>query len=277
MVKMATVWDRTAEFLSDNIGTVVPIALLAIFAPTSIGGNFSHAMTSAGPGLALTLTLVQLAFAVLSVWGSLAIIALATDSASAQEAGKLAARRLPVALAVSVALFAVAIVALLPLPAMLAANGYDLGAIARGTDVAFSGPMGVAVLVYLLVFAGLSLWIGARLMVWMPVLVREKRSFDALAESWSLTRGMTLRIIGVCMLYALVAWVSVLAAQMVFGVIFELVAGGGGDGVTLAGVLTSVVVAAVQTCFAVLVPAFTAKLYVALASEAGLRRGIILA
>jgi hypothetical protein len=42
MVKMSTVWDRTAEFLSDNIGAIVPVALLAFFVPASIGGSFQR-------------------------------------------------------------------------------------------------------------------------------------------------------------------------------------------------------------------------------------------
>ena len=85
MVKMGTVWDRTAEFLSDNIGTGVPIALLAFFAPTSITGNFAQAMTGAEPGLVATLSVIQLAFAILSFWGSVTIVALATDSAETHE------------------------------------------------------------------------------------------------------------------------------------------------------------------------------------------------
>lgn len=277
MVKMGTVWDRTVEFLSDNIGTIVPIALFAFFAPTSISGNFSPVMAGGSRELNIGLSLVQLAFAVLSVWGSLVIIALATDSADARGAGMLAARRLPATLAVSVAMFVVAILAMAPLYLALVASGVDMAAIARGEPPVLSAGLGGGMVLYVIVIGALGLWLAARLMVWMPVVVRETRMFGAISQSWRLTRGSTWKIIGLIILYALVSWVSVLATQMVFGVIFKLVAGGGGDGITLAGVLTSIMVAAVQTCFAVLVPAFTAKLYVALASEAGLRGGIILA
>jgi hypothetical protein len=62
MVKMGTVWDRTAEFLTDNLTAIVPIALLAFFVPFSIQGNFAHIRDGANPGFALTLQLVSLAF-----------------------------------------------------------------------------------------------------------------------------------------------------------------------------------------------------------------------
>ncbi len=69
-------------------------------------------------------------------------------------------------------------------------------------------------------------------------------------------------------MFALVTIVSMLAAQTVFGSIFRLVAGDESGPITLAGVLTSVTVAAVQTGFSVIAPAFSTKLYVALTSAA---------
>ncbi|RYY41946.1 MAG: hypothetical protein EOP59_11150 [Sphingomonadales bacterium] len=129
----------------------------------------------------------------------------------------------------------------------------------------------------MIVLAALLLWIAARLMVTTPVIVREGRWLSALRQSWKLTRGMTWRIIGVILLFALISWVSILAANTVFGSVFALIAGGDRAGVSLAGVLTSIVVAAVQTGFTVLVPAFTAKLYLALTAAAGLREGVVIA
>jgi hypothetical protein len=271
MVKMSTVWDRTAEFLSDNIGTILPIALLAFFVPASIEGNFQAAMRDAGLSLIVALRLVQLAFAVLSVWGSLTLVAMALDLADGSTAGIVARNRLLPALAVSITLAAAALVLVLPIPGILAATGYDLMGIARGDDVSLSGAAATMIAAYGLVLMAFFLWIGARLIVTTPVIVREKRMFGALRQSWKLTRGSTLRIIGVMLLFALVAWVSMLAANLVFGSVFALVTGGGADGVTLAGVLTSIAVAAVQTGFTVLVPAFTAKLYLALTADAGFR------
>jgi membrane-anchored glycerophosphoryl diester phosphodiesterase (GDPDase) len=172
-----------------------------------------------------------------------------------------------------VLLFAVMFVLVLPIPLALQLSGYDLMEIARGTNVGLGPQIAGGIALYGLALLALLLWVGARLFVTNPVIVREKRMFSALRQSWKLTRGMTWRIIGVILLFALVSWVSMLAANMVFGSIFALVAGGPAEGVTLAGVLTSIVVAAVQTGFTVLVPVFTAKLYLALAADAGLREG----
>ncbi len=273
MAKMGTVWDRTAEFLSDNLGAILPVALLAFFVPASIEGSFQAAKTGGSPELVLSLYLVQLVFGILSLWGSLTISAMALDMASARSAGVIGRDRLLPALAVSVLLFAVMFLLVLPVPLALQLNGYDLMEIARGTNVGLGPQIAGGIALYGLALLGLLLWIGARLLITNAVIVREKRMFSALRQSWKLTRGMTWRIIGVILLFALVSWVSILAANMVFGSIFALVTGGPAEGITLAGVLTSIVVAAVQTGFTVLVPAFTAKLYLALAADAGLREG----
>jgi len=275
MAKMGTVWDRTAEFLSDNLGAILPVALLAFFVPASIEGSFQAAKTGAGPALTLSLYAVQIAFGILSLWGSLTIAAMALDMADVRAAGRIGRERLLPALAVSVLVFAAMLVLALPVPLALQLGGYDLMEIARGNAVSLSPQIAGGIALYGLVAIGLILWLGARLFVTNPVIVREKRMFSALRQSWKLTRGMTWRIIGVMLLFALVSWVSILAANMVFGSIFTLVAGGPADGISLAGVLTSVVVAAVQTGFTVLVPAFTAKLYLALTAEAGLREGVL--
>ncbi|WP_262408822.1 glycerophosphoryl diester phosphodiesterase membrane domain-containing protein [Sphingomonas sp. JC676] len=268
---MSTVWDRTAEFLSDNIGAIVPIALIAFFVPASIGGNFATVFLTATPGVVLALRLVQLAFAILSVWGSLVIVAMALEGASGEPAAVIARRRLLPALAVSVVLGIAMIALTLPVPFFLAASGYDLTAIARGEVVDISPAVAGFVWIYFMVLSIAFIWIGARLIVTTPVVVREQRMLSAIPRSWQLTRGSTWRIIGVLILFVVVATVSALAANTVFGSIFALVAGGSEGGISLAGVLTSIVTGAVQTAFLVLLPAFTAKLYLALSAQADLR------
>lgn len=271
MVKMGTVWDRTAEFLSDNIAAVVPIALLAFFVPACIGGNFAALSVGATFSLMLVLRLIQLAFAVLSLWGSLAITAMALDMTADQSAGTIALHRLPKAILVSLVMLAAVVVLVLPIPGVLAANGYDMAAAASGNPPAMSGGMALFVSLYGLALAVVLLWLFARLSVATPLIVREREGLGALGGSWHLTRGVALRIVGVILLYVVVSWVAQLAANTVFGSIFTLVAGTDSGGLTLAGVLTSIVVAAVQTAFMVLAPAFLAKLYLALTGRAGLR------
>lgn len=270
MVKMSIVWDRTAEFLSDNIAAVLPIALLAFFVPASIEGNFAAAMTGAGEWLKIVLYVLQLVFALVSLWGSLVITAMALDIATERSAANIATRRLIPALVVSIVMIVVASALVLPVPGILAFNGYDMAAMARGENVNMSLSVAGFIVLYLLALTLLLLWVIARLIVATPVVVRESRVLSALGQSWRLTRGSALRIVGVIILFAIVSWVAALAAKTVFGSIFALVAGNG-EGVTLSSVMTSIVVAAVQSAFMVIPPVFTAKLYLAL-TAAGFRQ-----
>jgi hypothetical protein len=273
MVKMGTIWDRTAEFLSDNIAAILPIALLTFFVPASIEGNFEAARTGASPGFAALLYGLQLLFALVSVWGSLVITAMALDIASDRSAANIATRRFLPALVVSLLMLAIVCMLALPIPAVLAMNGYDMMAIARGENVGISPQIAGFLALYGLVLLILLFWAAARLVVVTPVVVRESRVLSAIGQSWSLTRGSALRIVGVILLYVIVSWVAQLAAQTVFGSVFTLVAGNEGEGVTLATVMTSIVVAAVQSAFMVIPPAFTAKLYLALSAQSAFRHG----
>lgn len=273
MVKMGSVWDRTAEFLSDNIATILPIALLAFFVPASIEGNFEAATVGASQGFMLLLYGLQLVFALISFWGGLVITTMALDIASDRSAANIATRRFLPALIVSLVLLACVCVAALPIPLALAANGYDMAAIARGETAGMTLRMASFVALYLLVWLILLLWLAARLIVANAVVIRENRLLGAIGQSWSLTRGAAFRIVGVIFLFVIVSWVAELAAKTVFGSIFTLAAGNEGEGVTLASVMTSIVVAAVQSGFMVIPPAFTAKLYLALVARAGARHG----
>lgn len=271
MAKMGTVWDRTAEFLSDNIAAVVPVALVTFFVPASIQGNFAALVLRGSWELQLGLTLVQVAFGVLSMWGSLTIAALALDMGDMRAAAAVAGRRLLPMIVISVTLLAALVLLVMPVPLVLGASGVDFMAASQGAQLQVPASAAGFVVIYYLFLLLLILWTSARLMIVTPVLLREGRMFGAIPQSWRLTRGHTLRIVGVLILFAIVAVVSVLAATTVFGSIFALVVGGNGEGVSLATVLTSIVQAAVQTAFMVIAPAFTAKLYLALTAEAGLQ------
>ncbi|MGK6356329.1 hypothetical protein ACMGDH_14030 [Sphingomonas sp. DT-207] len=270
MVAMGNVWDRTAEFLSENVAAILPIALVAFFIPTSITGSLEPARATGGEGFKLGFGAMQLVFAILSLWGSLAITALALDAGKASAAAGVALRRLPAMLVVAIVMFVAIGVLAAPIGVMLARAGIDFMAPEDMSNFQLGPATGGAIALYALVLVVVLFWLGARLIVATAVIVREGRVLGALGRSWQLTRRHALRIIGVLILYVIVAWVAYLAATAVFGSIFALVAGGEGEGVTLASVLTSIVAAAVQAGFSVLGAAFTAKLYLALAAETSL-------
>jgi hypothetical protein len=257
MLKMGTVWDRTAEFLTDNLATLLPIGLFAFFVPFSIRGNFAYAAESAGFEFQLVLQLVSLGFAILAVWGSLAITAMVLDSGAGASAGTTGTKRLLPALAVAVTMLAALLLAWAPAAIVIGIYGYDF-------EAAFTSPFGWPLALYCVVAVAFALWFSARMMLVNPVIVAEKSIFGAIPRSFRLTRGVTLPIVGVLLLYILVSLVAVLATQIVFGSIFALLAGAPDSPVSLSRVLTSVMVAAVQTGFTMIVPVFTANLYLAL-------------
>ena len=102
MVNMATVWDRSTEFLSDNLSAIVPVSLLSIFVPYSIVGNLIPLLSQSNDIGKATLSAIMVALAILVFWGGLAITALAIDPAGGRAAAtQMAARRLLPALAQS--------------------------------------------------------------------------------------------------------------------------------------------------------------------------------
>ncbi|MDB5707150.1 MAG: hypothetical protein JWN66_4266, partial [Sphingomonas bacterium] len=133
---------------------------------------------------------------------------------------------------------------------------------ANGTNAAMPNGVGGFIALYSLFVLGVLLWLGARLSLLSPVILREGRWVGALGRSFKLTRPIVLKIIGVMILYGIVWGVSVLAAKTVFGFVFGLIAGGDGP-VTVGSVLTSICVAFVLTMFSVLAAAFVGKLYLA--------------
>lgn len=272
MVKMGDVWDRTIAFLGDHLSTILPIALFAIFAPSCISGSLADVQVTTGMGVRMALGLIPIAFAILSLWGQLAIVALAIDPAIGGNANRVATARLLPAIGVYVVAFMIAFV-VFGGQAMLFAflGGYDLGQISMAGQtmqrLALPPQLGRGVAILLMVEAVLLLLLFARLAPITGVIVAERRGVGAFARAFHLTRGLTWKLVGVVVLYAIVTFVSVLAARTVFGSILGLLTSREGS-ISVAGVLTAVIVAAVSTCFTVLAAAFCAKLYVAVARSA---------
>lgn len=264
MVSMGSVWDRTAEFLSDNLGTLLPIALLAIFVPTTISSNLSGLQPTATPATAALLGLGVFVLALVSFWGQLAVTALAIDPALGRQASQLATRRFPAALLLMIVMVVVGIVLMIPVGVILAVGGIDLTTLQGSAMPDIPPSVAPWVFLYFLVLLVLGFWVIARLAVVIPSVVGDRLAIGAIARSWRLTRGIALKIVGVLILYMIVSIVANLAATTAFGAIMYLVAGNGEEGISLASVLTTIVGGAVSTGFTVLGTAFLAKLYIAL-------------
>lgn len=269
MVRMGTVWDRAAEVLRGRANIMAPIAALAIFLPTVLS-NAVAAYGQPGPGAAPSAgasalgLVVSLVLLVASMWGQLALLAIATDPATTrQDAGRQATRRLPTALGVVLLLVAIFALLLLPVIVPLVQSGLNMNdpqamqALPPGT----AGFIGL----YFLVFFIAAIVLGARLILLNPVILNERRGLGSIRRSFQLTRGMTWRIIGVILLFGVLLLVAMFAVQAVTALILRLMLGA--DALPTITFISTTAGAAVSTALTVVASAFTAQLYVAVAGE----------
>lgn len=267
MVKMGNVWDRTSEVLSGRAGMLAAIAVPALLVPTIVRDGFVGYATPGTPVFALIGGLLSIIVLVIMLWGELAIIAASTlPTTGRAEAQALANRRLLPLIGVSLVMVLIAGVLLTPAFIALAGSGFDWQRAAAGiaqTSVnarrlAFAG-------LYLLVFAIIALFVGARLVVVNAVVLNESLGLGAIRRSWVLTRGHTWRIVGVLLLFVIVVSIAVLAAGSVSGLVFRLILGA--DAVAMVSLLAGIVGSAVSTIFTVIALVFIAQLYVAFAAR----------
>ncbi len=265
MVKMGTVWDRTIEVLNGRTGMIAPIALFGMLVPSVIRDGFV-AFSTPGTAIALLVGSVLAIVALIAmIWAQLAIVAIASDPATdAAEARRQAGVRVLPAIGITVLLTILAALFVVPPVVVLIQSGFDFTAAANGSRVQMTPPSAGAagfVGVYSLVLMIVFLWIGARLVLLNPVILNERLGIGAIRRSMRLTRGLTWRIIGVLILFAIVMLVSTWAAQSVTGILFRLALGAGG--VATATFLSGIAATIVTTAFTALAAVFTAQLYVA--------------
>ncbi len=263
---MSTVWDRTAEFLSDNLAALTPIVLLGIFVPLTLLGNLMPLMGSSGQVGDWALGAIVFVLALVTTWSGIAITALAFDPAAGRgSAVATANRRIAPVLGIGLVTTLAVLLLGVPIAVALGMSGLDMAAMAAGkppTGVVNGWALGFAT-VYMIAFAVFLLWAYARLVLLItPIMVMERRGLGVYGRAFVLTRGIAWKVIGVLLLYAIVSWVASAAAKTVFGSVFGLLIGGAGP-ITLASVLTQIAVATISTLFSVLSVAFVAKLYLA--------------
>jgi len=260
-ISMGNVWDRTTDFLGDRLSAIVPIALLAIVVPTAVSTLIEPAARTGGGTTGGNVA--GLILAIVELWGQLAIVALALHPGAGRgPALRIAAARLLPLIAIVIILMLALFLVLLPMPIALAMSGVDLRAAMGPTRPVVPVTAGWFVTLYLLVLFPVLLFIAAHLLLLTPVIVAERLGLRAIARSFALGRGLVWKILGVVILYAIVAGVATMAANTVFGSIFRILLGGDGA-MTLAALLTALIAAIVQAVFVVMAAAFTAKLYLA--------------
>ncbi len=270
MASIGTVWDRAVDFVRDHLGAAMPVLLATQFAAPAINGSLAGLRAGGGGATTFALGLVSLVATLISLWGALYLVAFAAQPSgreTRQEAARLARSRfLPL---IGVSLILIVGLGVLALPGVLLAvsSGFDFTAVMNGVQVqpeAFAS-LGPAVL-YFVIVGLVMLWLSARLLPINAVIAMERRGIGAIGRAFALTRGMTFKLIGVLVLYGIVAVVAISAVQFVVGAVFAIFSGDA-TGITVAGVAGAVAVAAVSAALALYQTAFIGKLYRAIVGE----------
>lgn len=265
-VKIGTVWDRTIEVLNGRANALAGIAFVTLFLPLAVTLAWATFGMARMGGSASVTFILYLAAAIIGLLGGLAMTALASDPATTRtDAWALARRRLLPMCGIAAALLAIITLTLVPVIVILAGARVDMAALAAGGVQQLPAGVLAIVATYYVVFLLFLLWAGARLSVLYAVVLHERLGFGAIRRSFALTRGMTMKLIGVVLLYLVVLLVVRGAVQSVAGVIFRLILGA--DQIATAVFLSGLLGAIVTTVFSVLAATFAAQLYIALTAR----------
>ncbi|AOH84579.1 hypothetical protein AWL63_11980 [Sphingomonas panacis] len=262
MVNLEAVWDRTSEFVAERRAEVMPIVGLLLFVPLALMNTLMPLIEREPNVRNIGLGLVVVALGIVTMWGHLALTALVLEARGWTAAVRTGAGRLPVAVLISLIEMVVVVLAVAPIFVAFAMSGIVPGRTPAGSMPMIGLEPAVFILVYGLAFAIVGLVLLARLLLVDAALVGERRGVSALIRSLSLTRGMTLKLVGVVLLYILVSQVAGLATKTVFGAILGVLTLGD-DTATVATIITTTLVALVQTGFTALATVFTARLFIA--------------
>jgi len=269
MVSIEAVWDKTSEFIGDRTGDVLRIALPLGFVPMALLGIVMP-LVGREPSLRnLVIGGATVVLSIVALWGNLALTALVLEPTGWRTAIRLGAGRLPAKVLTSLVELVVAGLLTVPIFVAFAISGVVPGQMqATGTLPAM--PLGPAtfILIYTLALIVAVLVLLARLLLVDAALVAERRGVSALVRSLRLTRGLTLKLVGVLLLYVIVSQVAALATRMVFGAILGLFTLGD-QTPNPATVITAILVALVQTAFSVLAVVFAARVFVAVRDGRG--------
>lgn len=269
MVKIGSVWDSTTDVLAGRAALLVPLAALAFFLPAVLQ-NALKLYGGTSPGVAVAGLFVGIVMLLISLWGQLATLAIASDpNTTLRTAGQRATQRLPADLLVLLVLGGLALLLFVPIVIALGATGYDFAALSAWNGVGSLPPLSPGasafVALYTLILIVGGLWLSARLFLVNAVVLHERRGIGAIGRSFQLTRGLTFKLIGVAVLFVVVFLVATLAAQSVVGLVARLLLGPAN--ITTAKFLAAIAGAAMMAAFTIVVQVFAARLYAAVCGD----------
>lgn len=278
-VTMSDVWDRTTAVMAGRPRMLVTIAALFAFLPLVVQAVLmaqfmpTHALGTSAPGTVPPIALMRfgsevmavgILIGIFSLWGNLSLVAASSSPAvtSAGQAIGIGGRRLPVMIGLGLLFILGALAAALPIGVVLGVAGTGLALAGGGAppSAGLGGAILTASFLFLLFFV-LFMWIFARLFLLVPVIINERLGIRSFGRSWSLTRGLALRIVGVLILFFIVFAVASGAAQAVLGLVARLLLGP--DRIITAQVIGQIAGAAVSAMLSVVLAVFSAQLYAA--------------
>ncbi len=270
MVSIGTVWDRTVDFVRDHLGGVTAVVLATQFAPTVVTGSLERVRATASGGAAAIYGLITLVATLIALWGSLYLIGYAAQPTGREQAGearRIATTRFLPLIGVSLVLLIAFAVLAMPGIVLAVTSGFDYVSAMNGVattpeQFATLGPA----LLYFVVLALFSIWLFARLLTVNAVVAMERRGLGAIARGFAMTKGMALKLIGLLILYGIIAGVAVSAARFVVGSLVAIL-GTQGTGVGIGDVVTAIATAAVGAVLALYQASFIGKLYRAIVGE----------
>ena len=265
-IRIGDVWDRTTAVIADRGGALFGIALLLAALPTIV---HDAVVAYGGPsaGMKLFAGLLNLVVAALTIWGTLSMIAVASEPGVDRARGlSLGGSRWLAGVGVTLLLLVVVAVLFVPAGVLMAASGFDFTRAQAGLEQVnlSTGPLAAAVL-YSLVATLFLLWAAARLFVLYPVILHERLGAGAIRRSFALTRGYTWKLIGVLILYVIVFLVVLAAASGIIGVIVGLILGREQAATTT--FIVAIVAALITAGFSVLQAVFPTRFYLAVRDE----------
>ncbi|HEV2818077.1 MAG TPA: glycerophosphoryl diester phosphodiesterase membrane domain-containing protein [Allosphingosinicella sp.] len=268
-LSITAAWEQTAVFVKREgrllfpLGFMLmalPIALLRLLTPIATPGT----LPAPGPWLLLLpLALVGL------LLGNLAVIDLAlSPGKSVRDSLRDGLRRLPRALAAALLVgfaYLAALILLSIIVALLVPGGIEAAARPGGA----TNPAAVrANFLLVVLLLPVSLFIGVRMLVLLPVAAAEKVGpIGMIRRSWSLTGGHFWKLLAFVLLLEILLWVLALAVVSVGGILIILLAGEIRPG-SFGAFLMILLLAALITAIAPVVATLIARIYVQLAAPA---------
>lgn len=268
-ISIDAVWNDAVRVMGERGGPILGVGLLAFAVPPMVQAAI-RLLVPMGPARASMLVLlVSIVGLLLSLWGALAVLAIAAEPpASVSVARTAASRRLPASIGVGAVVLVGLMLLSIPLVFVAGAMGTDMAAMAQGGAgmARATAAAGRTILLLTLVSVVFLLWLGARLLPVQAVILHERLGLRALVRAFSVTRGLALRLVVAELLFAVVVAVAAVAAQAVTGTAMFVALGP--ERVDLSLFLAAVAGALATATLTALAWVFVARLYAALTGSA---------